>query len=97
MQSLAVFAVVSFCFVYAAWTLLPQVARRALAKGLLRLPLPQQLAFTLRKAASAPAGCQCSGCDRAQPEVSQISQVSGAAKVSSSSSQVLVFHPRKRQ
>jgi hypothetical protein len=94
MQSLAVFAVVSCCFVYAAWTLLPHVARRALANGLLRLPLPRQLVLTLQKTASASTGCQCSGCDRAQPEVSR---AGGAAKVSSSSSQVLVFHPRKRQ
>jgi hypothetical protein len=94
MQSLAVFVVVSCCFVYAAWSLMPQVARRALANGLLRLPLPQQLVFTLQKAASASSGCQCSGCDRAQPKVSQ---AGGVAKASSSSSQVLVFHPRKRQ
>jgi hypothetical protein len=93
-QSLAVFVVVSCCFVYAAWSLMPQAARRALANGLLHLPLPRQLVFTLRKAASASAGCQCSGCDRAQPEVSP---PGGAAKGSSSSQQVLVFHPRKSQ
>ncbi len=94
MQSLAVFVVVSCCFVYAAWSLMPQVARRTLANGLLRLPLPRQLVFTLRKAASASDRCQCSGCDHAKPEVSL---ANGGVKVSSSSQQVLVFHPRNRQ
>jgi hypothetical protein len=94
MQSLAVFVVVNCCFVYAAWSLMPQVARRPLANGLLRLPLPQPLRHFLRKAAEASAGCHCSGCDHAQPK---FGQSGGAAKVSLSSTQVLVFHPRKHQ
>ncbi|MEI8031491.1 MAG: hypothetical protein WCH35_17085 [Comamonadaceae bacterium] len=93
-QSLAVFVVVSCCFVYAAWSLMPQVARRALANGLLRLPLPQQLAFTLRKAVSASTGCQCSGCDHA---TAKVDRASGGAEVSQVASQVLVFHPRRHQ
>ncbi|MDD5334774.1 MAG: hypothetical protein PHS32_13650 [Rhodoferax sp.] len=85
LQSLIVFAVVAGCFGYTAWSLLPQAACRALAKGLLRLPLPPSLVSILENTASAAAGCQCSGCDQAQP------------KASPSATQALVFYPRKRR
>jgi hypothetical protein len=94
MQSVAVFAVVSCCFVYAAWSLIPQVARRALVNGLMRLPLPRQMAFTLQKTVNASAGCQCSGCDHA---TAKVDQASGAATVSPVASQALVFHPRRHK
>ncbi len=83
LQSLIVFIMVAGCFAYAAWTLLPQAARRALAKGLLRLPLPPSLLSIVEKTASAAAGCQCSGCDQAQP------------RTSPTAAQALLFHPRK--
>lgn len=85
LQSLIVFMVVVGCFAYAAWTLLPQAARRALASGLLRLPLPLSLVSILEKTASAAVGCHCSGCDHAQP------------KASPPAPQALLFYPRKRQ
>ena len=85
LQSLIVFMLVTGCFVYAAWTLLPQVVRRALANGLLRLPLPRSWVSGLQQAANAAAGCQCSGCEHAQP------------KASPPGTQALVFYPRKRQ
>ena len=64
LQSLAVFVVVTCCFSYAAWTLLPQVARRAMANSLLRLPLHASLRLSLERAASASGACHCSGCER---------------------------------
>jgi hypothetical protein len=64
LQSLIVFVVVACCFGYAGWTLLPQVARRAMANSLLRLPLPGSLRLELKKAASASGACHCSGCDQ---------------------------------
>ena len=64
LQSLAVFVVVTCCFSYAAWTLMPQVARRAMANSLLRLPLHASLRLSLERAASASDGCHCGGCDR---------------------------------
>ena len=90
LQSLIVFIVVACCFVYAAWTLLPQVARRAAARSLLRLPLPRSLASTLQTAASASASCHCSGCDRATGKPGRKS------KAVTSDVQPLVFHTRKR-
>jgi hypothetical protein len=64
LQSLIVFVVVACCFGYAGWTLLPQLARRAMAKSLLRLPLHASLRLSLERAASASDGCHCSSCDQ---------------------------------
>jgi hypothetical protein len=64
LQSLIVFVVVACCFGYAGWTLLPQLARRAMAKSLLRLPLHASLRLSLERAASASDGCHCGGCDQ---------------------------------
>ena len=90
-ESLLVFTLVSACFVYAAWTLMPQAARRALSTGLLRLPLPQRWSAYLQKMTQAPAGCQCSGCEHAPPVKRRSSQ-----KVGPTQAQPLVFHPRKK-
>lgn len=94
LQSLIVFMVVAGCFAYAAWTLLPQAARRALANGLLRLPLPSSLLSIVERTASATAGRCCSGCDSAQPKAGQSGP---GAKAIAPATQALVFHPRKRQ
>jgi hypothetical protein len=64
LQSLIVFVVVACCFGYAGWTLLPQLARRAMAKSLLRLPLHASLRLSLERATIASDGCHCGGCDR---------------------------------
>ena len=87
LQSLLVYSLVAGCFVYAAWTLMPQVARRLTANGLLRLPLPDAWRTALQKTLSTSGGCHCSGCDHALPK---------AGAVKAPAPQVLVFHPRKR-
>ena len=68
-QTLIVSLLVSLCSVYAAWTLMPAAARRALATWLLGFNLPQPLAKPLAKAAAPGTACGCSGCDRAAPAV----------------------------
>jgi len=65
MQALIVALLVAACSMYAAWVLMPGVARRALATTLLKLPLPTTMAGRLRKAATASSGCGCDGCDAA--------------------------------
>jgi hypothetical protein len=89
LQTLIVFFVVSCCFGYAAWTLLPQVARRTMGKSLLRLPLPGSWQFNLEKIAGASGGCDCSGCDRGsiKRELQR--------KAAPNSAQPLIFHARK--
>lgn len=93
LQSLIVWLLVAGSFVYAAWSLLPQAARRVLAKGLLRLPLPRAFAQFLRQTARAPAGCNCSGCDHAPANVKKAGK---RGPVDAAPAQPLVFHPRKR-
>jgi len=63
MQDLIVALIVAGCTGYAAWVLMPSALRRTLAQGALRWPLPQALASRLRRAAAAPTGCACDGCD----------------------------------
>ncbi|MEP7296673.1 MAG: hypothetical protein ABI702_10830 [Burkholderiales bacterium] len=82
MQVLIVVLLVSACSVYAAWTLMPAAARRAIAVSLLQLPLPNALALPLRRAATTSAGCGCDGCDHAP------------AKTAPKPEQVVTFHPR---
>jgi hypothetical protein len=89
MQSLLVALLVLGCSFYAAWALMPAVARRAIAAALLRLPLPAGLAVRLRSAAAASPGCACDGCDHA-PANKAAAQVSQVA-------QVVTFHPRTRR
>ena len=82
MQSLIVALLVVGCSVYAAWTLMPAAARRAIASMLLKLPLPNGFAQKMRKAATVSSGCGCDGCD------------SSPAKAASTTPQVVTFHPR---
>ena len=93
LQSFIVSVLVAGSFIYAAWSLLPQAARRMLAKGLLRWPLPLSLAAFLQQAAQAQAGCHCSGCDRAPANLKKTDKRSAA---DAATAQPLVFHPRKR-
>ena len=85
MQSLIVALLVVGCSVYAAWTLMPAAARRAIASMLLKLPLPNGFAQKMRKAATVSSGCGCDGCD------------SAPAKAASTAPQVVTFHPRPRR
>jgi hypothetical protein len=82
-QTLIVAVLVSGCVVYAAWSLMPGAAKRLLAKGLLRWPLPRAVHTRLQTLANAAGGCGCSGCDRAP------------LKTPAVVGQPLVFHPRK--
>ena len=63
LQSFIVALLVFGCSAYAAWTLLPAVARRGLAKQLLRMHWAAPVATRLRRAASTSSGCGCDGCD----------------------------------
>ena len=82
MQTLIVAMLVIGCTAYAAWTLMPAAARRAVAASLLKLPLPNTLAAKVRKAATVSSGCGCDGCDRAP------------VKTAPKAQQVVTFHPR---
>jgi hypothetical protein len=93
LQFLLVLLLVAGSFIYAAWALLPQAARRSLAQGLLRWPLPLSLASYLQQAARAQAGCNCSGCDRAPANVKKSDR---RGPTDALLVKPLVFHPRKR-
>jgi ferrous iron transport protein B len=84
-QGLLVALLVTGCCLYAAWTLMPSAARRALARALLKLPLPAPLAKRLGRTAKASAGCGCDGCDR-----SEVKPATGTHKP-------ITFHPRPRR
>ena len=60
-QSLVVALIVLACTVYAAWTLMPAAARRAMAAAMLKLSLPDVLARPFRQATQSGSGC--GGCD----------------------------------
>ena len=64
MQHLIVFTLVTGCSIYTLWALLPAVARRFIAKQLVRLPFGSAWKTGFQKAASAASGCDCSGCDK---------------------------------
>ncbi|MDZ7864658.1 DUF6587 family protein [Acidovorax sp.] len=67
-QMLVVLVVVAACAVYAGWSLAPAVARQAVAKAALRLPLPGFMArYFGQVALRARAGCGCDGCDAPAP------------------------------
>ena len=83
MQMLIVALLVLGCTVYAAWTLMPVVARRAIAVSLLKLPLPAAFAARMRKASTVASGCGCDGCDS--------SPIKASAQ---NAQQVVTFHPR---
>ena len=80
MQTLIVALLVIGCSTYAAWTLMPAAARRAIASMLLKLPLPDAFATKMRKAATVTSGCGCDGCDHAPAK--------------KAAPQVVTFHPR---
>lgn len=85
LQSLIVVMLVTGCTAYAAWTLMPSAARRALAVALLKLSIPAALTSTLQRAAKAPSGCGCDGCDRAPK------------KAAPSATHTVTFHPRPKR
>ncbi len=58
------FLLVTACSLYAVWILLPAAARRLLARWLLRLPLGTPIKSVFARAASAPQGCDCGGCNK---------------------------------
>ena len=91
-QNLLVGCVVSACFVYAVDQLLPLAVRQALARTLLRWPLPVLLVRALEKLALAKGGCGsgCDGCGRSPSR----EVLPGAAQ--KTVERVLVFHPRIR-
>ena len=74
-QHLVVFVLVAACCIYALWTLMPAVARRFIAKQMVKWPLGSTWKTRFQHAASEPSGCDCSGCDkvvdrtRKQPQV----------------------------
>jgi hypothetical protein len=82
MQTLIVALLVIGCSAYAAWTLMPAAARRAIASSLLKLPLPDAFAAKMRKAATLSSGCGCDGCDNAP------------AKSTPKAQHVVTFHRR---
>jgi hypothetical protein len=63
LQSFIVALIVIGCSAYAAWTLMPAVARRGLARQLLRIHWPAAMTARLQRAARASSGCGCDGCD----------------------------------
>ena len=90
-QTVVAFCIVVACAGYAAWALLPTVARRRIAVSLLKrpLPLPAFAARFLRRHAESASGCGCDGCDRnvATPPAAERPPAQGAP---------LVFHPRRK-
>ena len=85
-QTWIVALLVPLCALYAAWKLMPSVARRTLATMLLRLPhLPRPIEATMRRAAAAASGCGCDGCDHAQKKPAPSAAVT----------QPITFHPRR--
>jgi hypothetical protein len=93
MQTFIVALLVLGCATYAAWTLMPAVARRAVATALLRLPLPNGFAQKMRRAAVMESGCGCDSCDRAPANVAAKS----APQAGPATPQVITFHPRVRR
>ena len=86
LQSLIVGLMVSVALCYAGWTLMPAALRRSLATAMLKWPVPERFAVTLRKAAKGASGCGCDGCDHAP-----------AKKAAPNAPQPLTFHPRIRR
>lgn len=83
-QHFIVSLIVLTCSVYAAWVLMPAVARRFLASRLLRFPVPNAWLAMLQRTTTQSSGCDCSGCDKAvdhQP---------------TPETQVIRFHPQRK-
>ena len=88
MQTWIVALLVPLCALYAAWKLMPSVARRSLARAMLRMPhLPRPLDAALHRAAKAATGCGCDGCDHGGTRP--------AASVAPA--QTITFHSRPRR
>ena len=83
-QHLVVFALVAACSIYALWVLMPTVARRFFARHLAKLPMAAAWKARLQQTATAPSGCDCSGCDKV---------VDAQRKARP---QVVHFHPRPK-
>lgn len=68
LQSLIVALLVVGCAAFAAWSLLPALARRTLAVFALQSPvsLPGPIARFMRRHAEASNACGCDGCDRSE-------------------------------
>ena len=92
-QNLLVGCLVSACFAYAASQLLPLAVRQALARALLRLPLPAFWVRGLEKLALAKGACGsgCDGCGRSPSRAA----LPGAAQ--KTVERVLVFHRTLRR
>jgi len=86
MQALVVALMVAGCSLYAAWTLMPAAARRAIASTLLKLPLPGPVERKLQRAVTLVSGCGCDGCDHAPAKA--------VPKSAAPAAQVVTFHPR---
>ncbi len=91
-QSLAVAVIVAACVTWAAWTLMPAVLRRPLARALLRLPLPRRLFAAIERQTVEASGCACDGCDKGKLRSAPDSPSPG-----SGGGAPLVFHPRPRK
>ncbi len=89
-QGLIVAIIVLGCCAYAAWTLMPSAARRALAAALMKLPLPNLCLQHLARAAKPSNSCGCDGCDR-----SELAPKLGSQPASKPA--VVTFHPRLRR
>jgi hypothetical protein len=87
LQSMIAAVLVIGCAAYAAWSLMPAAARRALAGAMLRLPLPASVAERCRRASEVTLGCGCSGCDHASAK-----PPAGVAR--DVPAQNITFHPR---
>jgi hypothetical protein len=57
---------------------------------MLKWPVPERVAVTLRKAAQGASGCGCDGCDHAPAKKASLKANADAAKP-------LTFHPRVRR
>jgi hypothetical protein len=87
-QAVIVALLVAGCTVYAAWRLMPSAGRRAIARHLLRLPLPSGFEATLQKQLVADSGCACDGCDQATVKKAPVDLAAG---------QPIRFHPRVKR
>ena len=84
-QTAIVALLVIGCIAYAAWTLMPAGARRTVAQGLLKWPLPPRAAAFLQRHLVVASGCGCDGCDQ------------GTKKREPAGTQQIRFHPRNKR
>ena len=84
LQHLLVYALVAACSPYALWALMPVAARRVIASQLVKWPLGPTWKARFEQAASAPSGCDCSGCDTVVDQTRK------------KQPQVVRFHPRPK-